>query len=158
LEKLYESDFKLKGSNNLNITQLTNAIEFLGVHEYEKCIELLQKLLLSAPLETDYYFYVALAMFKGRHPKTLSFSEANSINKYLEKACYSKSPKAHYFYLWAFIKANFYLANGFRVPEPSIEETLLSGEQYPVDNYAVKIMLQHIPSENSILDVRFKEI
>lgn len=157
LEKLYEKEFKLRESKGLSENLFNDALEFLRMEDYQASIDLLQKLLSSAPLNSDYHYYLALVMLQGRHPKSLRLTEADVINKHLEKACKSGTPKAHYFYLWAFVKANFYLANGFRIPEPSIQDILSVAEQYYVDNDSLNVMLKNIPYNNNVLDFLFNE-
>lgn len=69
----------------------------------------------------DAYFYLALAILKGRRPRNIPFEAAREIDSLLSRSAGLRVEPAHV-YLWMCIKYDFYVVNGLNVPPPSINE------------------------------------
>ncbi len=89
----------------------------LAIRHFGRAVELM-------PESSDVYYYYALAMIRGRRPKTLSLNEVRQIEEYVSSAMQLDGTRAKYNYLAAILKYDYYLANGLRVPDPSAEELL----------------------------------
>jgi len=89
----------------------------LAIRHFGRAVELM-------PESSDVYYYYALAMIRGRRPKTLSLNEVRQIEAYVSSAMQLDGTRAKYNYLAAILKYDYYLANGLRVPDPSAEELL----------------------------------
>lgn len=89
----------------------------LAIKYFSKAIELL-------PDYSDTYYYYALALLKGRRPKILTFSEIKVIEEYINAAIQIDNTKAKYYYLWAIIKHDFYLMNGFKQKPPILIDVI----------------------------------
>ncbi len=108
---------------------LKNGIQLVRVGAYEQAISILTEVIKVTPLEADAYYYFALALLKGKRPKVSTLSQIQVIEQNLQTACELNSEWAHYFYLWALVKFDFYVVNGFMVRPPKIEQLLSIGRQ-----------------------------
>jgi hypothetical protein len=124
---------------------LKRGIQLLKVHAYDHAITTLTKAVEADPLLADAQYYLALASLKGSRPRVLTRSQAKAIEQKLRTACALDGSKAHYFYLWALVKFDFYVINGFLVRPPGVEELLLAAQQCPYSDDAVAEMLEHVP-------------
>lgn len=129
---------------------LAEAIKRIEAHAYESAIEILTQAVKLAPLAGDINYYVALALLKGKRPRSLFLSEADAVSRYLQTACTSDLPKAHYFYLWALVKFDFYQANGLRVGEPDVEECLIAAQDYQFDQDGFDQMVRHAKADEGL--------
>ena len=94
--------------------------------------------------EADLYYYLALAAIGGKQPRSLDLSRIKEIESLLQAAVLLDSGKPQSKVLWAIIKYDYYLANGFRVPSPSIEE-LLVGLDRTLDSAESREIARHVP-------------
>jgi len=81
-------------------------------------------------------------MLAGERPKFLTLKKIETLEQKLRAASILDSGQAHYYYLWALVKFDFYVTNGFLVRPPSIEDLLIRAESCPIDNAAVGEMLR----------------
>ena len=73
------------------------------------------------PMDPEPLYYLAVSLCRGQRPSDLRNSEITSIESYLQAAiAITPSPKAHYFYLWAQIKHDYYAHHRFKVCPPSV--------------------------------------
>lgn len=130
--------------------EVRQAIKQIEAHAYESAIDILTQAVRLAPLAGETNYYLALASLKGKRPRSLFLSEADAVSRYLEKACSSPMPQAHYFYLWAVVKFDFYLANGLQSGRPDVEECLEAAQDYPFDQNAFEQMIEHAEADESL--------
>lgn len=122
----------------------------LGLHDF--AMKSFSEAIRIEPESADSYYYLALASFKGRKPKLLTFEEARGIQKYLNAAILLDDSKAIYHSLLLVVKCEFYVKNGLNVPAPSIAETINAIESGELDGDEIARMLRHVPvSEESLL-------
>lgn len=132
-------------------TLLKRGIQLIEVRAYEQAIATLTEAVGNDPLLAGAYYYLALASLKGRRPRVLTLSQVEDIERKLHSAYELDSSKAHYLYLWALVKFDFYVTNGFLVRPPGIEELLSAAQQRLYDHAAVLEMLEHTPGADSRL-------
>src|SRR6185295_309168 len=130
--------------------EVRQAITQIEAHAYESAIDILTQAVRLAPLAGETNYYLALASLKGKRPRSLFLSEADAISRYLEKACASARPQAHYFYLWAVVKFDFYRANGLQPGRPNDEECVEAALDYPFDQSAFEQMIKHADADESL--------
>jgi len=133
-------------------TLLVRGIALMESGAYEPAIDLFNQALGLDPLSPAANYYLALASLKGRRPRSLFLSEADAISRYLERACRSANPQAHYFFLWALLKLDFYEAKGFTF-EPYSEELFSLAEQYPYHQESFEQMNRHARVEESLREI-----
>jgi hypothetical protein len=126
------------------------AIKRIEAHAYDAALDNLNQASTIAPLAGDTNYYLALASLKGKRPRSLFLSEADAVSRYLERACTSATPQAHYFYLWAVVKFDFYRANGLQPGRPDVEECLEAAQDYPFDQNAFEQMIGHAEADESL--------
>jgi tetratricopeptide (TPR) repeat protein len=133
-------------------------LNYLDLSIYDLSINSLQAALEKGPREANILYYLALAYVGGKRPKTLKLSTVRVIDNYLGAAIQLDNSQAHYLYLWALIKYDYYLANGLKVPSPSVEELLFFAQKQPFIPSEVRQMLKHIsiPNDNPIKKIMLK--
>jgi hypothetical protein len=128
-------------------------LDYIDKDLYTMAIDSLFKAQKQAPQEANVLYYISLALIRGRRIRTLTLSEVKIIEEYLNAACRIEK-KAHYLYLSALIKQDFYLGNGLRPTSPSIDELLEDADQATLVPTEISRMLQHIQvPENQIIDL-----
>jgi tetratricopeptide (TPR) repeat protein len=136
-------------------TLLKRGIQLLKARAYEHAIKAFHSAIESEPSEPNNYYYLALALLKGRRPKVLTRTEAESISRHLQTSCVLNSNRSQYYYLWALVKFDFYVSQGLRVSPPDIVELLEKAESLVCNREAIREMLGLIPhiKENPVYDV-----
>ena len=76
----------------------------------------------------------------------LTRTEAEGISQQLHMAIELDASCAHYYYLWALVKHDFYATHGFRIDSPDIEELVGHAESLPPDGPAIREMLECLPT------------
>jgi hypothetical protein len=75
--------------------------------------------------------------------------QIEKIEQLLEVATRLASSKAHYYYLWAIVKYDYYVKQGFRVTPPSVENLLIRGKQQSkVEQSEITGLFKHLPMLN----------
>jgi len=120
-----------------------NGIQLFRIGAYEQATSTLAEVIKIAPLEPDPYYYFALALLRGKRPKVSTLTRVQTIEQNLQTACELDSKWAHYFYFWGLVKFDFYVANGFMVRPPKIEQLLLIGRQSLHEPSLILEMLEH---------------
>jgi hypothetical protein len=109
----------------------------------------------SEPSQSANYYYLALALLKGRRPKVLTRAEAQTISQHLQTSCVLDDSHCEYYYLWALVKYDFYASHGFSIGTPDIVELLGKAKNLESNREAIREMLNLIPSlgGNPVYDV-----
>jgi tetratricopeptide (TPR) repeat protein len=124
-------------------------LSFLDLGIYDRAIDSLETALDRGPREADILYYLALAHVGGKRPKILRLSEVQTIEEYLRAAIQLDSGQAHFLYLWALIKYDYYIANGLRSSSPTIEELLTVAQQGTFIQAEIQQMFNHIQIPDS---------
>lgn len=145
LAKQYASYFKAKVQSDPTDGTALFSLGLFHLHLklYDLAIKSFQKAVELNPEEPEIHYYLALAMIKGRRPKTIPFKEIKEIEQY-NNAAIQLGDKAKYYYLSAIINYDFYAGNGMKVPQPDYHELLNSAataENEPIEN---KIILENV--------------
>jgi hypothetical protein len=133
---------------------LGKAVRLLQTRHYDEAFLLMDKILLADEEIADAYYYHGLAMLKGRRPKSALKSSADKITRDLSAAISLDPQQAHYYYLLALVRYDFYLMNGFSVNQNEIESLLNKAESFPVDVPKCEELLRHTNFPDSpIVDI-----
>ncbi len=122
---------------SLGLVYLQLGLHELAILHFRSAIDL-------CPEMADAYFYCALALIRGRRPKTLSMQEVRTIEAHLTTARQLEPRQAKYDYLLAIIKCDYYLSNGLRPPPPSAEELLQAARSKEHDAWEVERLLSAV--------------
>ncbi len=130
---------------------------YLDLKLYDFAIRYFTKAIEQIPSFSDLYYYYALALFKGRKPRTLTLTEVRKIEEYLNAAIQIDNTKAKYYYLLAFVKYDFYMKNGLRVNPPTFKELVDQATHYSCNKIEIDKMLQCVPITDKYLMNLIKE-
>lgn len=111
-------------------------LDLLATKQYESAVTKVTKALENFPNDADYHFCLALALLKGRLPKTLTLKEAREIENHLRISC-NLDPQAGPYFVWAALKWDFFVANGFSRPE-EVWVLLREAEDRALDEEALR--------------------
>jgi hypothetical protein len=127
-------------------TLISQGLKLIKARSWEMAIEVFESAKSLGPTEPDCYYYMALALLKGRRPKVLDYSEAIAISDWLQAACALNEKKAHFFYLWALVKSDFFLSNELNAGEPTVEQLMNKATALPADKNAMGEMVAFLAS------------
>jgi len=131
------------------VKMLEKAVRLLHTGHYDEALQILDKVLLDDEEIADAYYYHGLAMLKGRRPKSALKPSAEKITRDLSAAIGLDPRQAHYYYLFALVRYDFFVMNGFSVKQNEIESLLIEAESYPVDTPKCEELLRHTNSPDS---------
>jgi len=112
-------------------------LDLLAAEQYESAVKALTGTMENSPNDADDHFYLALALLRGRSPKTLTLREAREIEKHLRTSCNLNPEAAHPYLVWASLKWDFFVVNGFSRPEEAWA-LLQEAEGRPLDAEALR--------------------
>jgi hypothetical protein len=130
---------------------LQRSIRNMQMGRYEEAKKLIEKVLMEDDSLSDVFYYQALIQLGGRQPRLLTKSQADKIIRSLETAADQGPGEAHYYYLSAWVKYDFYTANGFLVPGHPIPALLHSATRCRIDRPKCEEMIRHSGAAGSIL-------
>jgi len=136
---------------------LKRGVELIGLCAYEEAIAALNQARDAEPSAPETYYYLALSRLRGKRPMALSYSEAEAITHHLKTACRLDGKQAHFFYLWALVKVDFYIKNGFEDRPPYIEDLLRSAEANKLNQPVIRQLLEQVGAENSQLTTHIRQ-
>ncbi|MBV8252417.1 MAG: hypothetical protein JO154_07395 [Chitinophaga sp.] len=133
-----------------DVTSLVEkAIKSVQQSRYADALKLLDTILQADDSIADAFYYRALANLNGKRPKFATKSIADRIDPDLATAITLNSTQAHYYYLRALVKHDFYLGNGFTADIGDIQKLINQAARCPVDKPKCKELLQHTNAANS---------
>jgi tetratricopeptide (TPR) repeat protein len=109
----------------------------LSIHNFKEAIT-------RMPENSDFYYYYALSLIKGRRPKTLHLNEAKEILEYLDTATQLDPSIAKYDYLHSIIKYDYFRSNGLKVNPPTDIELIENAKLKKQEPEEIKIMLDYV--------------
>lgn len=133
--------------------QLALGLYYLDAGMYPQAVRALSAAHDRAPMAADILYYLSLARIAGRRLRTLPRSDVTEIETLLGGAIQNDPSRAHYYYLWALLKYDYYLGNGFRLRPPDIEDLLEEAELADYEPGEIRQMLRHAPApRNPVTD------
>ncbi|MEZ2239520.1 hypothetical protein [Microcoleus sp.] len=103
---------------------LNQGIQSLDVKSYQQSINFFNDAIKANPLIAYAYYYLALALLRGRRPKILKRSEIEEIDQLLATATAMGDFDATVYWFRALVRYDYYVGNGMNCPSPSIESIL----------------------------------
>lgn len=143
LRSLYES--RARNSPHKASYHLTLGLYYVDCGMYSFAVSSLLAAHQIAPMDSNILYYLALATLAGQPPRSLTMGEVQTVETYLNVAIKGSGNHAHYFYLWALVKYDYYTANGLRVPPPSIDDLLAQAGRAAFDASEARHLLAHVP-------------
>ena len=116
-------------ANNPNDQTLNMSIAFcyLKLKLYDKAIPCFEKAIEDNFDNSETYFYLAVAMLKGKKAFLAPRADINKIEEYLQAAMMIE-PKGIYYYFWAYIRYDHHFRKAYRM-SPNYQELLAQAKQ-----------------------------
>jgi len=124
---------------------------YLDLRLYDLSINHLRRALGKTTEESKILYYLALASLGGKRPRVHSLANIRAIEGYLRAALQLDDEPAHYKFLWAIIKQDYYQMNGLRIDPPAIEELCSSIDESGIDAKEIRSMIDRLPIPSSPL-------
>ncbi len=127
----YETALAAGRVDGATLVSLGQCHLFLG--RYREAREVLRRAVATDPTSAPAAYTLAIAIVGGRRPRALRMSAAEEIARLLEKAVRLDPEPAHFEYLAALVKVDYYEGHGLLVPEPSVETLLARASAKKLD-------------------------
>ena len=111
---LYRSRLHLLKENDL----LALALILVVLKSFDESSQILAKLLIQNPIHPYAWYLYAITELKGRRPWLLNYNEVLRVQSFALKALELDSSQAHFAFLLALIKEDFFQQKGFRMEYP----------------------------------------
>ncbi|MBN9382039.1 MAG: hypothetical protein J0H74_14825 [Chitinophagaceae bacterium] len=134
---------------------LQRSIRSMQMKRYDEAIKLIDRVLMEDDSLSDAFYYQALIQLHGRRPALLTKSQADKICQSIEIACELNPQEAHYYYLLAWIKHDFYTVNGFLMPGDRIPAFLRSASRCHIDRPKCEEMILHAGAASDSILVKW---
>lgn len=118
---------------------------YLSSRSYSQAETALRSSIGKSIENTEAFYYLALAILRGRRPRSLHRRQVLEIEELMRPLAESNEPQYHHLLLLAYLKHDYYLANGQKVTLPSPAELLAMSEAVQPDHYKLKELSQHLP-------------
>ena len=125
---------------------ISEGLKLLKARSWEMAIKVFESAKNLQPTEPDCYYYLSIALLKGRRPQWIEYSEAIAINDFLKTACTLNKSRTHYYYLWALVRSDYFLKNGFNAGEPTLENIMKKTIALPIDKNSMHELVQTLSS------------
>jgi hypothetical protein len=132
-------------TGKMRVTELGRPLSGLIEHDHAALVASLKardyagaRRMLSEVSTADALYYQALMILQGRQPRDVALTWITEIYKLLRNACDQDAQQAHYFYLWAWIQADYGEKYRFYTPPlPRVPALLAMAAAAPVDEIAM---------------------
>ncbi len=113
--------------------------------EYCAADDMLNTLVMAGDQQAEIFHLRALARLAGQRPRSLSLRQIKYIEKNLSSATTLDQSHAHFYFLWALVRSDFYRWNGFRIPSPSPMDLLDQAEQAQMNVTELDRIVENVP-------------
>lgn len=134
--KKYISEYKK--IPNAQITDFSNGICYLKLKLYKQALKYFETAIDTSSTEPDIFFYAAVCCLNGQKAFLAKRADIDKAQEYL-KAAISIEPKGIYYYLYAYIKYDYYERKSLNT-NPNYKELLFKANHYTVTEYDKMIL------------------
>lgn len=135
-------NINIQGSQALDPnTLLVQGIKLLEAKSYQQSINLLSTAIKADPLLVIAYYYLALALLKGKRPKVLNRSQIEEIDQLLSTATALGDFDGTIQWFRALIRHDYYVGNRLNCPSPSVQQIISSIDSGTTDINRLKMLL-----------------
>jgi len=130
---------------------LNQGIKFLEAKSYPQSISLFNEVIKADATIAVVYYYLALALLKGRRPKILKRSEVEEIDQLLVSAttCGDSDATVHWFRV--LVRDDYYGGNRMNCPPPSVQSILASIQPNTTKLGRLRSLLVKLPMADNTL-------
>lgn len=134
-------------------------IQLLEAKSYQPSINLLKDAIKTDPSVYHVYYYLALALLRGRRPKILKRSEIEEIDQLLTTATAMGDSDATIQWFRALVRDDYYSGNRMKCPSPSVANILESIHPSETNIDRLRILLAKLPmTDNQLYIELIKQI
>lgn len=133
---------------------LKQAIEFLEARSFQQSINLLHDAIKADPSLSNAYYYLALALLKGRRPKVLKRNEIEEIDQLLVSAIKQGYSDGTIQWFRVLLRDDYYNGNRMRCPSPSVSEIIASINPNSTNKNRLQLLLKKLPMNDNQLYVQ----
>lgn len=112
---------------------LALGICYIRLGLFDPADRFLDKLLATHPTDASGYFYKALAVLKGRRPRTCSLDAVKTVERLVLTAMELEPAGGRHELLLAAVRHDYYALNGLRMPPPTPDELIAASFEKYVD-------------------------
>ena len=125
----YASSYRKDLAANPNDVTLNTSIAFcyLQLKMFDDAYNAFSKAIVDNFDNSETYFYLAVAMLKGKKAFLAPRADINKIEEYLQAAMMIE-PKGIYYYFWAYIRYDHHFRKAYRM-SPNYQELLAQAKQ-----------------------------
>lgn len=121
---------------------LTTALILLMLKSFNEAEQILTQLLYKNPLHAYASYLYALAKLKGQRPWLLNYENALEAQSHALKALQLDQTQAHFAFLLALIKEDFFQRKGFRVGNPDLVSCIQIASEGKVIKEELLVLLE----------------
>lgn len=130
------------------------SLELFERRYYDRARETLAQARENAQDRPKAIYYQCLSKLQGRRPRTARLDVVREIEADLDEAEFlldqeSRDQPAHFWYLRALLKHDFYRFKGLKIQPPTVEETLIEAGVAEADPEELQRLLNHVPTPPS---------
>jgi hypothetical protein len=112
---------------------------------YQRAAEKLRQALDTDPACRRAAYHLALALLRGRRPKTLAAAEVREIDELLGAAIASAGGDGLFHWFRALLRDDYYNGNGLTCPAPTVGELVAAAAARNVDRDELRALLHDVP-------------
>lgn len=145
----YETALREGRVDGVTLVSLGQCYLYLG--RYREAREVMRRAVTTDPTSAPAAYTLALAIVGGRRPRALRMSTAEEIGGLLAKAVRLDPAAAHYDYLAALVKVDYYEGHGLLVPDPQVETLLVNASTKHLDRGELGRILDAVEVDEEML-------
>lgn len=130
---------------------LKQGIQLLEAKSYQQSIDFLSTAIKVAPSLATAYYYLALALLKGKRPKILQRGQIEEIDQLLCTATTMGDSDGTLQFFRALLRDDYYAGNRMRCPYPSVDEIISSIKPGTTSIDRLKMLLIELPMSDNQL-------
>jgi tetratricopeptide (TPR) repeat protein len=128
---------------------LNQGVQLLEAQSYQQAINLLNDAIKADPSIPYAYYYLALALLRGKRPKILKRSEIEEIDQLLATATAMGDSDATVQWFRVLIRDDYYGGNRMKCPSPSVATILESIHPGATNIDRLRVLLAKLPMTNN---------
>ena len=137
---------------------LHNGIQLINHKAYQQAIDVLNSAIKTEPSLSATYYYLAIALLKGKRPKVLKCIEIEEIDRLLDIATIRGDSDGTIQLFRALVRDDYYNGNRLNCPPPSVAD-ILSSISSTIDISRLRMLLTRLPMpDNQLYNVLAQQI
>jgi tetratricopeptide (TPR) repeat protein len=147
-DKIYQNEVDEK-------SLFSKGIQLLNKKAYQEAASLMNNVIKADPSISDAYYYLAIALLKGRKPSKVDQWTIESIEDNLKVAIRGNNTCCKYYVLWAIVKYGHFVMNCFSENSPNSEQLFNQG--IAIQTEQAREIIFHINDPENVYWMRLNE-